>query len=116
MHGFVEERFDVRPVSGGGVHGIHLGGNLFAQLAASFTADDINRGAASNLIEPCRQNCARSQLVRVLRQIAENGLRYLLGQLRRPDLPQRRRIDQVEVPLDQCGKSLFGVPAREFLQ
>src|SRR5205814_25744 len=83
-------------------------------LAVSFTADDINRGAASNLIEPCGQNCARSQLVRVLRQVAENGLRYLFGQLRRPDLPQGRRIDQVQVPLNQCGKSLFGVPARVF--
>jgi len=42
VHGFVEQRFDLCPVGGGGVHGIHLRGNLFAQLAACFAADDIN--------------------------------------------------------------------------
>ena len=51
-HGFVEQRFNVRPIVGGGVHGIHLGGDLFAQLAAGFAADDINGGAAGDLIQP----------------------------------------------------------------
>jgi len=56
VHGFVEQGFDARPVVGGGVHGIHLGGDLFAQLAARLTAHDIDGGAARDLIQPRGQN------------------------------------------------------------
>ena len=69
LHGFVEEGFDVRPVGGGGVHGIHLRGDLFAQLAARFAAHDINGGAARDLVKPGSQNGAGLQPGGLARQV-----------------------------------------------
>ena len=89
MHGFVEERFDMRPVRGGGVHGIHLGGDLFAQLPAGFFSHHINGCPARDLVQPGRQNGVGLQLAGVSREIGKNGLGDFLGQLRGADLPQR---------------------------
>ena len=50
--GFVQQRFDLRPVAGSGIHGIHLGGDLFAQLPAGFAPHDVDGGAAGDCVEP----------------------------------------------------------------
>ena len=118
-HGFVEQRFDVRPVGGGGVHGIHLGGDLFAQLAAGFAADDINGGAAGDLIEPRGEDGVGREAVRVAGEVGEGGLGDFLGELRRADLPERGGMDEVEVAADEFGEGVLGVlagVAREQLQ
>ena len=88
-HGIVEQGFDMRPVGGCGVHGIHLGGDLFAQLPAGFAVDDINRGAAGDLIKPCGENGVGFQFAGVAGEVGEGGLGDFLGQLRGADLPER---------------------------
>ena len=109
VHGFVEERFDVRPVGGGGVHGIHLRGDLFAQLPARLAAHDVDGGAARDLIQPRGQNGVGLQPVGTARQIDEGGLGDFFGELRRADLAQRRGIDQAEMAPDDFGEGILGV-------
>ena len=96
VHGFVEERFDVRPVGGGGVHGIHLGGDLFAQLAAGFAADDINGRAAGDLIKPRGEDGVGLQPGGVAGEVGEDGLGDFLGELRGADLAERGGIDEIK--------------------
>src|SRR5256885_10879851 len=47
-----------------GVQGIHLGGDLFAPLAARFSPNHVNGRAACDLIKPGGQNRVWFQLVR----------------------------------------------------
>ena len=100
LHRFIEQRFDVspdgleaRPTIG--VHGIHLGGNLLAELASRFPADYVHSGTACDLIKPRRQNGVWFQLVSVSSEVGEHGLSDFLGQFRGADLTQRRGIGQV---------------------
>ena len=109
LHGFVEEGFDVRPVGGGGVHGVQFAGDLFAQLAAGFAADDINGGAAGDLVEPRGEDGVGREAVRLAGEVGEGGLGDLLGQLRRADLAQRGGEDEVEVAADDLGEGLLGM-------
>jgi len=109
LHGIVEKGFYVRPIGGGGVHGIHLGGDLFAQLAAGLAADDINGGAAGDLIEPRGEDGVWREAVRVARKVRENGLSDFLGELRRADLPERSGMDEVEMAPDDLGEGVLGV-------
>ena len=83
------------PIGGGGVHGIHLGGDLFAQLAAGFPANHVNGGSAGDLIEPRGEDGVGREVVRVAGEVGEGGLGDFLGQLRRSDLAKRGGIDQV---------------------
>ncbi len=96
------------PVCGGGVHGIHFGGNLFSQLSARFATDHINRRPASDLIEPSGD--------RIAGQVSEDGLGDLLGELRRTDLAERRGIDQVEVATDEFCECIFRLLSRIFCE
>ena len=109
MHGFVEQGLDVRPVVGGGVRGIHLGGDLFAHLAAGFAANHIDRGAARDLIQPRCQNRIRLQPGGAAREIDEDRLGDLFGELGRADLAQGGGIDQAEMALDEFGEGILGV-------
>jgi hypothetical protein len=75
--------------------------------------------AARDLIQPRGQNGLGLQPGSAPRQIDEDGLRDLLGKLRRADLAQRRGIDQAEVaPDDFCERILGVLPgiAREQFQ
>src|SRR6185503_20855850 len=56
VHGVIKEWLDLRPFVSGGVHGIHLHGDLFTELPAGLTTDDINSLAAGDLIEPCGED------------------------------------------------------------
>ena len=49
------------------------------------------------------------QLPGFARQNDENGLRDFLGMMRIADLPQRDRIDQIDVPRHQRGKRFVGI-------
>ena len=59
VHGFIEQRFDVRPVGGGVVHVTHLEGDLFARLSPGFAADDIDGRLACDLVKPGGQDGVR---------------------------------------------------------
>ena len=107
------------PVIGRGVYGIHLGGDLFAQLAAGLTADDINGRAACDLIEPRAEDGVGRETVGVLGEVGKGRLGDFLGELRRTDLTERGGMDEVEVAADQFSKGIFSVllsKAREQLQ
>ena len=109
VHGFVEEGFDVRPVGGGGVHGVEFAGDLFAELAAGFAADDINGGAAGDLIEPRGEDGVGREAVRLAGEVGEGGLGDFLGELRGADLAERGGKDEVEVAADDLGEGILGV-------
>ena len=115
VHGFVEQRFDVRPVGGGGVHGVQgveLGGDLFAQLAAGFAADDINGGAAGDLIEPRGEDGVGRRRCGVAGEVGEDGLGDFLGELRGADLAKRGGIGEVHMALYEHGEGFFGFVPR----
>ena len=114
-HGFVKQGFDMRPVGSGGVHGIQVGGDLLAQLSAGFAADDINGGAARDLIEPGgqsgREGRGGRQFCGVAGEVGEDGLGDFLGELRGADLSESGGMDQVDVPANKFRKGGFGVVA-----
>jgi hypothetical protein len=92
---------------------------LFAQLAARFTTDNINGGATGDLIEPGSEDGVGLQLRGIPGKIGEGGLGDLLGKLRRTDLPERGRMDEIKVAADDFGEGVFRVVAgvtREQLQ
>ncbi len=111
VHGFVEQGFDVRPIGGGGVHGIHLGGDLFAQLAAGLAADDVNGGAAGDLIKPRGEDGIGRKAAGVAGEVGEDGLGDFLGELRGADLAERGGMDEIEVAADDLGEGVFGAVA-----
>ena len=108
-HRFVEDRFNVCPIGGGGVHGIQLSGDLFAQLAAGFAPDDINGFPAGDLIKPRGQDGVRRELRGDAGKFGERGLGNLLGQLRRADLPECGGIDKVHMTPGEGGEGVLGV-------
>ena len=74
VHGFIEQGFEVHPIGGGGVHGIHLRGDLFAQLPTGLAADQVDGLAACDLIEPGGEQGAGGKLARVAGEFEEGGL------------------------------------------
>lgn len=114
-HGFVEQGFDMRPVGSGGVHGVQVGGDLLAQLPTGFAADDINGGAASDLIEPRGQHGRRVWSGRHFRGVAgevgEDRLGDFLGELRGADLAERGGMDEIDMAANQFRKGGFGMVA-----
>src|SRR5436309_3457034 len=81
-------------------------------VAISFnTVKDVPDPAVAPLSEP-----AASDVARLAREIREYGLRDLFGELRRTDLAQGLRIDQVQMPADDGGKGCFGLLPGVLLQ
>ena len=109
VHGFIKQRFNVLPIFGGGVDGIHFRGNLFTQLPAGFAADHINGLAARDLIKPRGYDGIRRELVRVAGELEEGGLGNFFRQLRGADLPESGRMDQVEMAVDDFSEGVLGV-------
>ena len=60
-------------------------------------------------VKPAGQDARRASGRGLAREVGENRLGHVLRQVRvAVDLPQRRGIDQVDVPPHQFGKGLFG--------
>ena len=89
---------------------------MFAELPAGFAADDINGGAAGDLVEPRGEDGVGREAVRLAGEVGEGGLGDFLGQLRGADLAERGGKDQVEVAADELGESIFAVLPRVALQ
>jgi len=90
--------------------GIHIGqfhGKVFPELAARFPAYDIHGGSAGHLIEPGAQNGVGLKSAGTAGQICKDRLGDLLRQFGRPDLTQRRGINQVQMTMDQLRKGCF---------
>ena len=89
------------------------GARLVLACRSEHILDDIvnriNRGPASNLIEPSGEKGVGSEAIRVAGQVSEDGLGDFLSQLRRADLAERRGIDQVEVAADEFREGVFGM-------
>ena len=92
IHGFVQKRFNVRPISVIGVGGVHFRGDLFPQLPAGFAADNVDGAPAGDLIEPRGQDRIWREPMRVAGQVGEGGLGDFLSQLRRAHLAQRNGV------------------------
>ena len=82
LHGFIEQRFDARPVVGRIVHNTHLEGDLFTGLAPGFAPDDINGRMTRDLVKPGGQDGVRVQFGGVTGELGEDGLGDLLCKLR----------------------------------
>ena len=91
----------------GRVHSGKFHGNLFANLASRFAAHHVNGCATRDAIKPRGQNRVGPEFVRVVREIEEHRLRHLFRKVRRADLPQSRRVNQINMTADQRGKSIF---------
>jgi hypothetical protein len=74
---------------------------LLARLAASLGAKRVDGGAAGYQVEPGDQRRAGLQPVGRPCEGDEGVLRDFLGELRRPHLTQRRRINEIHVPVDE---------------
>ena len=103
------EKLEVGPTCIRGVDGIHLGGNLLAHLASGLPADHINRLATRDLIQPRGNDGAGRETARVTGEFEEGGLGDFLGQMRRADLAERRRMDEVQMATDDFRESVLGV-------
>jgi hypothetical protein len=108
VHGFVQDRFDVGPVGGGGAHSLEFAGDFFAELPAGFAPNHINGGPAGDLIEPRAEDGIGREAMRPAREVGESGVGDLLGELRGADLAERGGEDQIKVAADQSGKGIFG--------
>jgi hypothetical protein len=82
---------------------------LFAQLAAGFTTDDINGGAAGDLIQPRGEDSIRREAARLAGEIGEGGLGDLLGELWRTDLAERGGKNKIEMSPDDFGEGILSV-------
>ena len=61
-------------------------------------------------VKPAGQRRAPRQRRRFAREVGENRLGHILGEVCvAVDLPQRRGIDQIEVPAHQFGEGFFGM-------
>ncbi len=63
-------------------------------------------------MQPTGQDRAFRELPGILRQSQKDGLRYVLGQMRIANHPQRGGINQVNVPARQFGEVGFGLAIR----
>ena len=77
---------------------------MFAQLAAGFAADDINGGAARDLIKPRGEDCVGSKAGGVASEVSKNGLGDFLGELQGADLPERSGMDEINVAAEEQNK------------
>ena len=109
VHGFIEKRFDMRPVCGGSVDGTHLGSDLFAQLESHFTANDILGFAAGHLIEPPAEDSVGRKPLRVAGEFKESGLSDLFGELRQSDLTECSRINEAEMTADDLSERVLSL-------
>jgi hypothetical protein len=109
VHGFIEKRFNMRPVGISGIHGLEFAGDTFADLPARFAANNIDGRAANNLIQPGRKNRVRRQTICLTGEVDEHGLGYFLRQLWRTDLAERGGKDEIEVATDNFGEGIFRI-------
>jgi hypothetical protein len=77
---------------------------LFAVLSAGFAADDINGGAASDLIQPRSEDSIGRQALCLAGEVGKGGLGDLFGELRGADLAQCGGEDQIEVAADKLDR------------
>ncbi len=107
----------MRPDIGFGfVHRILHLGLLFAPCATDFAADECYRCQPRSLTQPAGEDDAFSQLPGFPRQNHEDGMCNFLSLMRIARVAHGDRIDLVDVPLDECGKSLLGIAFDVFPQ
>src|SRR5687767_2063237 len=85
---------------------VHFCGLPFAKLATPFGAQNAGCHKAGMPMEPASRDYIARKSARVASQIREHDLGHVLGSMCvAPDQPERRRIDHVEVAIDQFAKS-----------
>ena len=95
----------------------HFHGNLFAGFAAALRSHGFGGGVTRVPVQPASQHYIARQAARLARQIHEHHLRYVLGQRAvAAGHPQRRRINQINVPRDQIAERRLGMFSRVMLQ
>lgn len=77
-----EERFDVRPIFGGGIRYLEFPGSLFTNPPARLAASGIYRPQTCDATTPRGGRHARRQTPRLSGEFDEDGLRHLFGVLR----------------------------------
>jgi hypothetical protein len=85
---------------------------FLAVAAAAFEAHNFGGGEACTGIKPAGEGGTARERGRFAGQIAENGLRDILSQVRvAVHLPERGGINKVDVPPNEFGESIFGAAA-----
>ena len=109
VHGLIEKGFNLRPVNIGGIHGVEFVGDLFADLAAGFAANNIDGGAAGDLIQPRGKDRVRREAIRLTAEVDEDGLGDFLRQLPGTDQSERGGKDEIEVATDDFCEGILRV-------
>jgi len=77
---------------------------LFASMAAGFRAHDVDGGAMGDDVEPGDERLIAREGVGLPKEIEEDVLGDVFGQVRGTDLTTRGGVYKREVPLDQRGE------------
>src|SRR5437016_779385 len=87
---------------------MHDNGLLLALASALFPADRVRRGTPGGFVNPAGEHDASWQHARFSGQVRENHLRHVFGQVGvAVELPESRRIYEVEMAADQFTKGCF---------
>jgi hypothetical protein len=89
---------------------------MFSAGAPDFASDKRDRGQTRRVVNPSREIGSLPQLTGLPREDDKNRLGDFLSVVRVSGLPQRRRINLVEVTRNEQGKGPFGVVLRELAQ
>jgi hypothetical protein len=82
-------------------------------VAALFGAHGFGGSVVRAGVKPAGESLAANETCRLARKVRENQLRHVLCQVRVAiQLPQRRRINEVEMPPHQFGEGIFGIGFR----
>jgi hypothetical protein len=102
------ESVPIRLLARDAVGGIHGDGGLFALGSAGFGSTVCGGGMPDGRVEPTGQGGMPVQLRSLASEIDEDALGDVLGRLGiRAGLSQRRRVDEVDMPLQQCFERRF---------
>jgi hypothetical protein len=98
---------------------MHELGLHFARMPAAFTADKLCRGVARTREKPPRENAVAHERRRLPCKISEYELGRVGGEVSVTiELPQRRGVHEVDVPLHQLGKrvvrTFLGIASEQF--
>ena len=95
------------------VHGNSL---LFTGAPAHLRADSFPREISRGAMQPALQRSARAELPCLLRQRYKNILSYILRNICVTHHPQRRGINQINMPTDEFSKRSLGFLFRVFIK
>ncbi|HVU25242.1 MAG TPA: hypothetical protein VHE13_14030 [Opitutus sp.] len=105
----VEQRDELRPGIGRRVHDGGAAGGLLAGVAAGLAADQVDRGAAGDDVQPGDERRVMAERARAVGEVEEDGLGDVGGERFGAQRAFRDGVNEVEMPMDEFGEGFLGV-------